>query len=117
HGGQKPFGPKEVETMSQTVSPSTSRSYGLARVSRRVACFARRRVPLSQGSAIACDRPSPDADLAIAESLTINAFAEPSSTESRFRRFVAAFGCARVSDRTRRASVQREMAVTGGARA
>ena len=26
--------PKEVETMSQTVSPSTSRSYGLARVSR-----------------------------------------------------------------------------------
>ena len=26
HGGQKPFGPKEVETMSQTVSPSTSRS-------------------------------------------------------------------------------------------
>ena len=33
HGGQKPFGPKEVETMSQTVSPSTSRSYGLARVS------------------------------------------------------------------------------------
>ena len=34
HGGQKPFGPKEVETMSQTVSPSTSRSYGLARVSR-----------------------------------------------------------------------------------
>ena len=27
-------GPKEVETMSQTVSPSTSRSYGLARVSR-----------------------------------------------------------------------------------
>ena len=34
HGGQKPFGPKEVETMSQTVSPSTSRCYGLARVSR-----------------------------------------------------------------------------------
>ena len=32
--GQKPFGPKEVETMSQTVSPSTSRCYGLARVSR-----------------------------------------------------------------------------------
>src|SRR5208282_5247132 len=31
---QKPFGPKEVETMSQTVSPSTSRCYGLARVSR-----------------------------------------------------------------------------------
>src|SRR5271165_2282077 len=34
HGGQKPFGPKEVETMSQTVSPSTLRCYGLARVSR-----------------------------------------------------------------------------------
>ena len=32
--GQKPFGPKEVETMSQTVSPSTSRCYGVARVSR-----------------------------------------------------------------------------------
>ena len=31
---RKPFGPKEVETMSQTVSPSTSRCYGLARVSR-----------------------------------------------------------------------------------
>jgi hypothetical protein len=32
HGGQKPFGPTQVETMSQTVSPSTSRCYGLARV-------------------------------------------------------------------------------------
>src|SRR5271157_5530933 len=28
----------------------------------RVACFARRRVSLSQGSAIACDRPSPRSD-------------------------------------------------------
>src|SRR5271166_1814856 len=34
HGGQKASGPQEVETMSQTVSPSTSRCYGLARVSR-----------------------------------------------------------------------------------
>ena len=40
------------------VSPSTSRSYGLARVSHRVERFARRRLSLSQGSAIACDRPS-----------------------------------------------------------
>ena len=30
----KALWPKEVETMSQTVSPSTSRCYGLARVSR-----------------------------------------------------------------------------------
>ena len=46
--------------MSQTVSPSTSRCYGLARVSRApVECFARRRVSLSQANAIACDRPSP----------------------------------------------------------
>ena len=35
--------------MSQTVSPSTSRCYGLARVSRAWECFARRRVSLSQG--------------------------------------------------------------------
>ena len=28
----------------------------------RVECFARRRVSLSQGSAIACDRPSPRSD-------------------------------------------------------
>src|SRR5208283_1027765 len=71
HGGQKPFGPKEVETMSQTVSPSTSRCYGLARVSRawRVSragvyrflkrtpspAIARRPGPLG---------PCPDADLA-----------------------------------------------------
>ena len=40
---KKPFGPKEVETMSQTVSPSTSRCYGLARVSRAWSVFARRR--------------------------------------------------------------------------
>ena len=80
--------------MSQTVSPSTSRCYGLARVSRAwnvpragvyrflkgtpspaiarpLECPARRRVSLSQGNAIACDRPRPgprgpcpDADLA-----------------------------------------------------
>ena len=47
--------------MSQTVSPSTSRCYGLARVSRAWV-FPRRRVSLSQGSAIACDRPSPRSD-------------------------------------------------------
>ena len=47
--------------MSQTVSPSTSRSYGLARVAR-VERFARRRVSLSQGNTIACDRPSPRSD-------------------------------------------------------
>ncbi len=37
--------------MSQTVSPSTC-----------VECFARRRVSLSQATAIACDRPSPWSD-------------------------------------------------------
>ena len=57
--------------MSQTVSPSTSRCYGLARVGARVECFARRGVSLSQGNAIACDArrrgptgPCPDAELA-----------------------------------------------------
>ena len=44
--------------MSQTVSPSTSRCYGLARVSRAWSVSRRRRLSLSQGSAIACDRPS-----------------------------------------------------------
>jgi len=29
--GKRPFSPQEVETMSQMLSPSTSRSYGLAR--------------------------------------------------------------------------------------
>jgi putative transposase len=55
--------------MSQTVSPSTVRSYGLAGLAR-VECFARRRVALFQGNAIACDRRRPgptgpcrDADL------------------------------------------------------
>src|SRR3974377_1179932 len=33
-GGQTPFGPQEVETMSQTLSPSSGRCYGLARVAR-----------------------------------------------------------------------------------
>src|SRR3954469_21657517 len=33
-GGQPPFGPPEVAAMSRTVSPSTSRPYGLARVGR-----------------------------------------------------------------------------------
>ena len=33
-GGQTPFGPKEAETMSQTLSPSFARCYGLARVAR-----------------------------------------------------------------------------------
>ena len=33
-GGQTPFGPQEVETMSQTLSPSSARGYGLARVAR-----------------------------------------------------------------------------------
>ena len=58
--------------MSQTVSPSTSRCYGLARVSRAMERFARRRSSLSQGRApspaIARRRPGPigpcpDADL------------------------------------------------------
>ena len=31
-GGQTPFGAKEAETMSQTLSPSLARCYGLARV-------------------------------------------------------------------------------------
>ena len=72
HGGQKPFGPEEVETMSRTVSPFTSRSYGLARVSRawRVyapACIAfssehhRLRSPVRP---IRAPGPCPDADLA-----------------------------------------------------
>jgi hypothetical protein len=68
HGGQKPFGAKEVETMSQTVSPSTSRT-GLARRACRVSragvyrflkrttspALTRRRGPTG---------PCPDADLA-----------------------------------------------------
>jgi len=29
-----PFGPQEIETMSQTLSPSFARCYGLARVAR-----------------------------------------------------------------------------------
>src|SRR6476620_1586233 len=33
-GGQTPFGAKEAETMSQTLSPSFARCYGLARVAR-----------------------------------------------------------------------------------
>src|SRR3954462_15972211 len=33
-GGQPPFGPPEVAAMSRTVSPSSSRPYGLARVCR-----------------------------------------------------------------------------------
>src|SRR6201993_22386 len=33
-GGQAPFGAQEVETMSQTLSPSVARCYGLARVAR-----------------------------------------------------------------------------------
>src|SRR3954470_6705622 len=33
-GGQPPFGPPEVAAMSQTVSPASSRPYGLARVCR-----------------------------------------------------------------------------------
>ena len=33
-GGQTPFGPQEVEAMSQTLSPSIARYYGLARVAR-----------------------------------------------------------------------------------
>ena len=33
-GGQTPFGPQEVETMSQALSPSFARCYGLARVAR-----------------------------------------------------------------------------------
>ena len=34
YGGQTPFGPQEVETMSQTLSPSFARTYGLSRVAR-----------------------------------------------------------------------------------
>src|SRR3954463_3309986 len=33
-GGQPPFGPPEVAAMSRTVSPSSGRPYGLARVCR-----------------------------------------------------------------------------------
>src|SRR5271169_1439073 len=33
-GGQAPFGPQEVETMSRALSPSFARCYGLARVAR-----------------------------------------------------------------------------------
>ena len=68
----QPFGPKEVETMSQTVSPSTSRCYGLARVSRawsvsRAGVY--RFLKGAPSPAIARRRPGPtgpcpDADLA-----------------------------------------------------
>ncbi len=44
---------------SQMVSPSTSRRYGLARVSSATPILARRRASLSPGNASACDRPSP----------------------------------------------------------
>src|ERR1700676_1514512 len=43
-GGQTPFGPQEVETMSKALSPSFACCYGLARVARvwkisRASCY------------------------------------------------------------------------------
>ena len=43
--------------MSQTVSPSTSRCYGLARVSRAWSVSRAGVYRFLKGSAIACDRP------------------------------------------------------------
>ena len=69
----KSAGPKEVETMSQTVSPSTSRCYGLARVSRAWSKFRAWRLSLSSRErhrlrspvvAPGPTGPCPDADLA-----------------------------------------------------
>ena len=57
----KTLGPKEVETMSRRsrLPRLVLMAWrGLARVER----FARRRVSLSQGNTIACDRPSPRSD-------------------------------------------------------
>ena len=62
HGGQKPFGPKEVETMSQTVSPSTSRSYGLARVARAWSVSRTGVYRFLKRTNLACDHPSPRSD-------------------------------------------------------
>ena len=45
--------------MSQTLSPSLARCYGLARVARGVEDLARQRLSLSQGDAAEPERPSP----------------------------------------------------------
>ena len=57
-GGQTPFGPQEVETMSQALSPSFACCYGLARVAR-VWKISRQRLSLSQRDAAEHERPSP----------------------------------------------------------
>ena len=48
--------------MSQTVSPSTSRSYGLARVSRAWSVSRAGVYRFLKRTTIACDRPSPRSD-------------------------------------------------------